>query len=166
MKVIFTQDSGSAKVDDIKNVKDGYARYLVRYNKAEVSTSELEAAVAVRQKQKVKVLAEVKAQAQEVAKSLQKISLEFTEKADGEHLYGSINEASIAEKLAEVAKIEVKKDQVKMKEHIKTTGEHQVSVHLSEGVDAKIKVIVSSTEETDSDEKAAKKKVKEDKKED
>jgi len=164
MQVIFTQNVGSAKTDDIKNVKSGYARYLLRYNYAVIATPELIAEAEKRQAEKIKVLAEVKAKAQEVANNLKDITLEFTEKAKEDHLYGSVNEVMIAEKLLEIAKIEVKKEQVKLKSHIKTTGEHKVTIHLAEEVNATVKIVITALDEKKDKDTTKKKKAAKDEK--
>ncbi|MBT4936854.1 50S ribosomal protein L9 [Candidatus Peregrinibacteria bacterium] len=146
MQVIFTQDTGSAKKDDMKKVKPGYLRYLLRYGKALPATEKLISQAEVRRAERIKALQASQAEAKELADSLKDLVVEFTEKADGEHLYGSVSEQSIADKLKEMNKLELKKDQVKMKEHIKTTGEHTVTLHLMEGVDVKVKVSVTAEE--------------------
>jgi large subunit ribosomal protein L9 len=144
MQVIFTQDTDSAKKDEIRNVKPGYFRHLMRYGSAVPATEQLLKEAEARKAAQLKVFKKSQDSAKELAQTLKELVLEFTEKADGEHLYGSVSEQSIVDKLTEVQKLVVNKDQVKMKEHIKTTGEHVVVLHLIEGVDVNLKVLVSA----------------------
>jgi len=142
MQVVFTKEDGKAKIDDVKNVKPGYFRYLMKYAKAKIATPILLEEVKKRETERLKKLEEVKAKAQEIAKELKEFSIEFQEKADKEHLYGSITDKNIAEKIQEVAKIELKKDQVRLSDNIKTIGKHIVKLHLAEGVEIDIEILV------------------------
>ncbi|HPO06146.1 MAG TPA: 50S ribosomal protein L9 [Candidatus Gracilibacteria bacterium] len=146
MRLIFTANTGSAKIDDVRNVKDGYARYLLRYGFAIPASAELLALAEQRQQERIKLQAEVKAKAQEIVEQVKSLVLEFSAKAKGESLYGSISEKDIVAKLAELAKIEINKDQIKM-EHLKTTGEHEIELNLAEGVSTKLKVQISALAE-------------------
>ncbi len=145
MKVVFLQTDGANQVDDMKNVKSGYARYLFRYKKAAVATPALIAEAEKRMAERIKQLEKTREEARKVANKMQDIILEFTEKADQNHLYGSINEKMIAEELTKASKIEIKPEQIRMGEHIKTVGEHQIKVHLVDKVDAHITVLVNMT---------------------
>ncbi len=158
MKVIFTEADGSSKIDDIKEVKDGYARHLIHFEKALIATPELIADAETRMAEKIKKIKEIQKQAKEVAKEIEKkgIILEFTEKADGIHLYGSITEVMIAEAFTKAAKVEIKKDQVRIGEHLKETGEHNIKIHLVDGVNVKIKVNVIASEDSVNQVKAEK----------
>ena len=141
MQVIFVQDTDAAKKDEIRNVKPGYFRHLMRYGSAVPATEKLLKEAEARKAEQLKVFKKSQEEAQKVAQSLKDLVIEFTEKADGEHLYGSVSEQSIIDKLKEVQKLVLNKDQVKMKEHIKTTGEHTICLHLMEGVDVNLKVL-------------------------
>jgi large subunit ribosomal protein L9 len=145
MQVIFTENTGSARADDIKNVKPGYARYLLFYGKAVPASEDAVIEAKKRQEERVKKLAEIKKQAEEVALSLQGKTLSFTEKANEEGgLFGAINEQMIVDALLSKLKIEATKDQVKILEPIKTVGTHSFSLHLAEGVNVNISVEVTA----------------------
>ena len=165
MKVIFTVADGSSKVDDIKEVKDGYARHLIHFEKAMVATPELIEKAELRAAERIKKLKEIQAKAKEVAKEIESkgIVLEFTEKADGIHLYGSITEIMIAEAFTKAAKVEIKKDQVRIGEHLKETGEHEVKIHLADGVNVNIKVNVIASEDSVNQEEEKTEEIKEEK---
>lgn len=147
MLVVFSQNHGSSKTDAVKEVKSGYGRYLLRYGMAEVATPELAAEAEKRQEERKIALAAEQAKMKEVAAGLAAIVLEFAEKANAEgHLFGSVTEAHVAEQLSAKSKMEIAKDQVKMDSHIKHVGEHEVKVQLTDGVHAKVTVVVTSQE--------------------
>lgn len=143
MQVIFTASHGSARVDDVRNVKPGYGRFLFRYSKATVATEDMLVEAAKRQELRQAQIAAEQADAKKLAAALEKYVLEFTEKANAEgHLFGSVSEAQIAEKLTELSKVEITKEQVRIGGHIKETGEHEVKIHLMDGVNAHVKVVI------------------------
>ena len=145
MQVVFTQNHGSSRADDIKTVKPGYARYLLRYGVADIATPDLVEAAEKRQEERRIALAAEQEKMREVAQGLSEIVLEFTEKANEEgHLFGSVAEVAIAEQLSEKAKIEITKDQVRLGGHLKEVGEHSVKIQLVDGVAAQVKVVVTA----------------------
>lgn len=145
MRVIFVEDHGSSKIDDVKNVKSGYARFLIQYEKAIPATEKLEAEANQRREERVKKEEEIRANAQKVAAQVKDIVLEFTEKANEEgQLFGSISEQMIAESLEKEHKLEIKKDQVLIKEQIKSCQEHEVTIKLAPKVEVKVKVVVKA----------------------
>ncbi len=128
---------------EVITVKDGYARnYLLPKRLADPATPSLLKRAEKVQSERVKKLEEIVANAKEMAEKLKDAELKFTKKTRGEKLYGSIGEKDIVEALADTYKIEVSREMVKMKEHIKTVGEHKVILVLAEGVEVKIKVTV------------------------
>ena len=50
------------------------------------------------------------------------------------------------EALVEQHKVEVNPDMVKLGEQIKTTGEHKIILHLAEGVEVDVKVVIEKEE--------------------
>ena len=105
---------------DVVKVKLGFARNFLFPQKLAVPATEAEIKRAETMKskmvEKVETLLE---NAKEIAVKLKKVTLTFKKKARGEKLYGSIKEKDIADALKEQAKVEVKKDMVKMDEHLK-----------------------------------------------
>ncbi len=128
---------------DVVKVKLGFARNFLFPQKLAVPATEAEIKRAETMKskmvEKVETLLE---NAKEIAVKLKKVTLTFKKKARGEKLYGSIKEKDIADALKEQAKVEVKKDMVKMDEHLKTLGEHKVKLQLTEDVKAEVKVVI------------------------
>jgi len=128
---------------DAVTVKTGYARnFLFPQKLAEPATPALIKKAEKLQADRLKKLEEVIANAKETAEKLKDVKLVFGMKAKGEKLYGSIAEKDIVEALKKSHKIEIGKDMVKLKEPIKTIGDHKVVLELTEGVKASINVTV------------------------
>ncbi len=128
---------------DVVEVKPGYAQNFLFPQKMAVPATkgDLKRAQTLKAKMLQKLEAVI-ANAKAVAEQLKGITLKFTKKVRGDKLYGSIGEKDIVEALAEQGKIEIQKDMVEMKEHIKTLGEFKVKLHLAQGVEAPLKVVV------------------------
>jgi len=77
-----------------------------------------------------KRLAEELKLAEMIIKQIEKTSILFTRLADETgHLYGSVNEHDIVDKLKEKELI-IDKHNVKMEQHIKELGDHEVTIEL------------------------------------
>jgi len=144
MKVILkTRIPNLGQEWDIITVKNGYARnYLLPQKLAEPATPSLIKKAEQVLVERAKKLEEVIAKAKETAEKLANVGLTFKKKAKGKKLYGSIAEKDIIEALKKEHKVEIAKEAIKMKSHIKDLGEHKVTLHLAEGVEAKIGVKV------------------------
>lgn len=126
---------------DIVTVKAGYARnYLLPQKLAEPATPKLVAMAQKRMEERVKKMDELATNAKETAGKLAKIELVFKKKARGSKLYGSVAEKDIAEALVKDHKLEIDKDAIRMKDHLKELGDHKVTIHLAEGVEVSVKV--------------------------
>lgn len=145
MKVVFLQNlKGIAKIGDIKNVNDGYARnFLLPKNFAKAAT-----VATVKQAETIKIKAgetynNTKKEAEEILQKLDGVVLELAEDANDEgHLYGSVGEKKIVQALKKV-RFNIAEDQINLPEHIKTVGEHEVELELHPEVKTKVKILVS-----------------------
>lgn len=129
---------------DVVEVKPGYAQNFLFPQKMAVPAlkSDLRRAQILKAKMLQK-LESVIANAKAVAEKIKGTTLKFTKKVRGDKLYGSISEKEIIVALAEQAKVEVQKDMVEMHEHIKTLGDFKIKLHLAQGVEVPIKVVVT-----------------------
>ena len=128
---------------DVVTVKDGYARnFLFPKNLAEPATGALIKKAEGMKADRVKKAEDIVKNAKEVSSKLSGTSVTFTMKANEGKLYGSITEKDIAEAVLKEHKVEVSKDMVVMKEHIKTSGDHKVKLQLADKVTAEITVKV------------------------
>lgn len=148
MKVILLKEVKKVgKQFDVKEVADGYARNLLfpkglAEPATESALAQLEAKREVAAKQAeldLKVTEEMVAQ-------IDGQEIEMTAKAgDDGKLYGSITPLKIVNLLKEKG-FEIKKNQVKITEPIKEAGEHEITLELDHGLEAKIKLIVIEQE--------------------
>ena len=144
MQVVFIQDiKGIAHKGDVKNVKDGYFQnYLFPRKLAAIATAAMIKQAEVMRKQMVVEKGKIKEQAEELAKKLDGYEIVFKSKAKGDKLYGSIGEKDIADFIEKNLKIRLEKENIGLSEHIKVTGTYEIPIKLSEGVTAKILLVV------------------------
>ena len=144
MKVIFIKDvKGQGKKDDIKEVKDGYAKFLISNSLAVAYTSN-----------SVKVLNNQidkrKQEEQELIKECNKIKdklkgkkIEFKVKTGKEDkVFGSISTKQISEELAKMG-YDIDKKKITCDTEINSLGTHEVTITLHKEVVFKLDVILS-----------------------
>jgi len=144
MKVILTQDIKKiGRKGEIKNVSDGYARnFLIPKNMVVLATDsalkELKETERIKEEQAEQDLLKY----EDMASRLDGLEFEIPAKAseDGK-LYGAINNQKIAEFLSAQG-FEINKNEVKLEEPIKETGDYEIQMELPHGLEAKIKIIV------------------------
>lgn len=145
MKVILLQDIPKlGKKFDVKEVASGYARnFLLPQGLVKPATDE-----ALKQLEAEKAAAVKKAEedlklAEGTATQLEGQEIEIFAKADESgKLFGSITPLKIAKAIKEKG-FEVKKNQIKIPEPIKTIGDYEITLEMEHGLEAKIKLIVS-----------------------
>ena len=150
MEVILTRNVDKiGKRGDVKTVKPGYYRnFLAPRGLAFVATPARLKWAEKLQAESVKAKEEVAKKAEEYKKTLEGMTLTFEAKTtDKDTLYGSIGEKELVAELEKQAKISLDKKQLEMKEHIKSVGEHKVTVKLADDVTAELKVEVKGIEE-------------------
>ncbi|MDK1022508.1 MAG: 50S ribosomal protein L9 [Candidatus Hydrogenedentes bacterium] len=148
MKVILCEDVDNlGDMGETVNVAPGYARnYLLPRRLAvhaeSASAKQIEHEMRIIGKREQKRRAELV----QVAGTLEGVTLEFTAKAGAEgKLFGSITNLHISNKLAELGH-QVNRRKIQLAEPLKSLGEHAVSIQLTSGVGATIKVIVEAEE--------------------
>jgi large subunit ribosomal protein L9 len=151
LKVILTQyQEKLGDVGDLADVKAGYANnYLIPQGIALTATKGNINQMKLVKKAALKVEAKNIEEADNMAKSLVGISLNFIVKTGEEgKLYGSITSKDLAEKIMKDKSIEVDKKKIDLREHIKEPGEYDVDIKLYKEIKAGIKVIVEPDEES------------------
>lgn len=146
MRVIFLQNiKGVARIGDIKNVNDGYARnYLLpkRIARTADATAEKQAETLVKMRDIESN--ERKERGLKLAQELAGMTLEIHDDANDQgHLYGGIDAKRIVKELHN-KKINISEEYINLPHHLKTTGEHEVEIEFHPEVKAKLKVIVTS----------------------
>ncbi len=148
MRVVFLEDvPGVAQGGDIKEVKNGFARnYLIPKSLATPATHNAVQRVTKLQNQaqvnRVKRLEDMKELAAEFDGS--QVSVEMRAGSTG-RLYGSVTNAIIAERLAELTEKEIDRRSVELEEPIRELGAYDLTVKLHPEVEAGISVLVYPT---------------------
>lgn len=144
MKVILLKDvKTQGKKGDVINVSDGYANNFLLKNGLAVPASASNVSINNQQKAKEeKLKAEQKAQAQELAKEIEKTSVSISI-ACGENgkLFGSVTNKEVEAELAKQG-ISVDRKKIVIETPIKSLGNFIVSVKLHPDVTAKLKLVV------------------------
>ncbi len=145
MKVILLKDvKGSGKAGDILNVADGYARnfLIARGFACEANAKNLNELEGKRASKQHKLEVE-KADNEKIAEKLKDKTIEIKAKAgQGGRLFGAVTALSISEKIKELYGIEIDKKKISTNGEIKSYGDFNAAVKLSQGVNFSIKVKV------------------------
>ncbi len=144
MKVILKADvKGSGKKGAVIDVADGYAKnFLLKKGLAEIATSSGINEAEQRQKAAAYHKEESLRAQRELAQKLNGATVTIPIRT-GENgkVFGSVTSEKISAALLELG-FEVDKKRIATKEPLKNVGEYEAEIRLTEGVAAKIKVIV------------------------
>ena len=145
MEVILKEDvSKLGHRGDVVKVAEGYGRnYLIPHKLAIEATSANRAVIEQMKAAAVRKSAKEKGGAEELAKQLSAVVLEFTRKS-GEHdqLFGSVTSADIAREL-EARGFTIDRRKIELDVPLKTVGEFPVPIKLHREVTVSIKVTVN-----------------------
>ena len=124
--------------DDVVKVKDGYGRnYLIPTGKAVIATESAKKVLAENLRQRAHKLAKIKADAEELAKKMEGISLTIATKVSATGaIYGSVGSIQIAEELAKLG-FEIDR-KIIVVEAAKEVGSYTATVKLHKEVAVKI----------------------------
>ena len=146
MKVILLKDVKKVgKKDQTVEVSDGYAHNYLFPNKLAVQLTKGSSQVLASQKEEEKQLFEKnQAEARDVAKRLENITLEFTLKAGSNgKCFGSISPKQIEEALLSKHKIQIDKRKILDKESLDSFGIYKLRVDLFKGVVGVVTIHIS-----------------------
>ena len=158
MKVLLCEDIRKLGwLGDVVDVAEGYARnYLLPQGKAKVATEgnirAIAKAKAARSQERLKEQKQLTAAAEAVAGAEAVLAAKANEHGG---LFGSITERMIAANLREQG-FAVPDEVVKLSEHIKQVGSHEVTLKFADEVTATVNVVVvaEKTDEETEDEEA------------
>lgn len=142
MEVILREDIDKlGSRGQIVKVKDGYARNFLLPRRLAVFATEANKKIVEQERQSwLRKEAKFKGDAEELAKLLSAVTLEFARKAGEEdHLFGSVTSSDIETGLAK-QNFNIDKKKIHLEEPLKKLGEHKVALHLYKGVTTEITV--------------------------
>ena len=144
MKVIFIKDlKGQGKRNDIKEVKDGYATFLIKNGYAMPANSDnIKAHERVLAKEDALEQAKIK-ECEKIKADLAKVTLEFKVKVGAsDRVFGSVSSKAISEALKKKG-FNIDKKIIMIQDAITSLGIHVVKIELHKKVIAEVKVSVS-----------------------
>ncbi|NLA87978.1 MAG: 50S ribosomal protein L9 [Clostridiales bacterium] len=146
MKVILQQDvKTQGKKGQLIEVSDGYARnFLLPRKLAVEATTDNINAMKIKEKARLKKLEDDKAEARDLAKTLESIVVKVSAKSgEGGKLFGAVTSKEISDALMAQHKIAVEKNKIVMDEHIKAYGSYEIKCKLGYEVTGTINLIVT-----------------------
>ena len=143
MKVVFIKDApGNGRKGDLKEVSDGFAKnFLIAKGFAQAVTPQLMQKLDKERKEqdqkKQKEAARQQALKSEIEKRVFSVKVKIGDKGQ---VFGGVHEKEVAKVISDKLGEEIGKNQVEIKEALKTPGEHSVTVRLLGGVTARAKI--------------------------
>ena len=145
MKVILVKDvKGSGKAGDTLNVAEGYARNFMLKNglAVEASAKNLNELAGKKASEQHKLDVE-KAENEKIAAALEGKDVTITAKAgQGGKLFGAVKTSAVAEAIAKQHSVKIDKKKIVMNSEIKSFGDFEATIKMSQGVSCKLTVKV------------------------
>ncbi len=151
MEVILKEDVvklGSR--GDVVKVAAGYGRNYLLPKKLAIEANAANKAVVVQMKASaVRRNAKEKAGAEELAKQIDAVAVNFTRKAgEGDHLFGSVTSSDIAAELTKKG-FDIDRRKIQLHEPLKQLGDFTIAVKLHRDVTAHFKVVIEKETEAE-----------------
>lgn len=144
MKVILTDRVKTlGNTGEVVNVSEGYARnYLIPNSLAKLADDGNSKQMADYAKMLAKKVEEEKANAEAMAKEINKLTISLTKKVGGNgNLFGTVTNSELSKEL-EKQNILVERRLIVIEDPIKNLGEYSIPVKLFKGVEASLKIKV------------------------
>src|SRR5438309_1689015 len=132
MEVILKEDVAKlGSAGDVVKVAEGYGRNFLLPRKLAIEANKGNKAVIDQMKASAaRKSAGLKAEAEQLAKQFDNVSLEFTRKVgEKDHLFGSVTSADIADQL-EKKGFDIDRRKIQLDEPLKSLGEYDVPIRL------------------------------------
>lgn len=146
MKIILLKDvSGTGKKGQVLEVADGFARnFLIKKGLGEVATKSAMSALVEQDAKKKKQSEQELEENQKMAQKIDGVEIEIVAKVNDEGtLYAAITPQKIVQELKKQVGVQISFKQVVIFKPIKDTGDHEVKVKFSHGLESDLRVIVS-----------------------
>lgn len=126
-------------------VRNGYFRNFLEPNRlAVMATPALLKVTAVRKEKMVLARQELLDDARKALGKIKDLEIVMKAKVTSKgKLYGAITEEKVIGAILKETNVKLEKDFIKM-EHIKTVGDHEVTIHLGPDLEQKVKVVVKA----------------------
>lgn len=141
MKIIFMKDiKGQGKKDQIKEVKDGYANFLIKNGSAIAATEgnlkQLKHQQDINEKEELQRIEECK----KIKEQIEKLNISIPVKTGAQDkVFGSVSTKQIITELKKLG-FNVDKTQITLDVPLSSLGTHQVKVELHKKVIANLKI--------------------------
>ncbi len=145
MRVVFLETvKGAGQAGEIKEVSDGYARnFLLPRQLAAAATDSAIKHLEDQRKQGSQKAARIGSQAAELAAQLNATTVTLTPKVGAQgRLYGSVTNSHIAQQLEKLTGHAIDHRRVLLENPIRSLGEYEVPVRLTNDISATVKVVV------------------------
>lgn len=140
MKIILKEDiSNLGYKDDVVEVKDGYGRnFLIPTGKAVIATPSALKVLAENQRQRAHKLAQIKAEAEAMAKAIEGLSLTIGAKTSSTGtIFGSVGALQIAEALEKLGH-NIDRKIIDIKQPVKEVGNYVAVIRLHKEVSVEL----------------------------
>jgi len=145
MKVILLDNiRGVGRIGDVKEVSDGYAKnFLLPRGKARAASPGAVQDIAALRASREAATAMAQGEAKAAAAKLSGVIVRLTGRANPKGtLFAARTGADVADALAAQTGIRVSPDNILLSEHLKTLGDHTVTVQLADGITAPVTVAI------------------------
>ena len=141
MKIIFLKDvKNQGKKGELKEVKDGYAKFLIKEGSAVQQTKGSLKHLETENEKKRQEDQRLTEEAKKLKKELEKEKISFTVRTgEKDKVFGSVSVKQIKEKLE---KYKLDKKQIIIKNPISSLGFHEVEIDLYKDIKANLKIEV------------------------
>jgi large subunit ribosomal protein L9 len=142
MKLLLTKDvQGLGRIGDIKEVSDGHARnFLIPRGFALPATSGMLAKVQKEEQEKQQRIAKDQERVVQLKNKMAGKQFDISAKASNSSLFAAIHEKDVAAAINHKFPGSITAEQIELEKAIKTLGEHEVGVKLTDTVKFKIRL--------------------------